>query len=77
MCHLKKMIFKNAVKRLAKSQFGLLKYSVFIIACDLNKNFSAFSNRNFLKTQFPNGSVSAIWFKIALFLYEIAITNAP
>jgi hypothetical protein len=43
----------------------------------LNKQFSAFLNRNFLKSQFPNGSFSAIWFKIALFLYEIAIPNAP
>jgi len=29
------------------------------------------------KSQFPNGSFSAIWIKIALFLYEIAIPNAP
>jgi hypothetical protein len=57
------VIFKNTVKRLAKSQFGLLKYYVFKkahIACDLNMHFSAFSNRNFLKTQFSNGSSSAI-----------------
>jgi hypothetical protein len=43
----------------------------------LNKHFSAFSNRNFLKTQFSNGLFSAIWFKIALFLYEIAISTHP
>jgi hypothetical protein len=42
----------------------------------LNKHFFAFSNRSFLKTQFSNGSFFAIWFKIALFLYKIAISNA-
>jgi hypothetical protein len=31
----------------------------------------------FKKTQFPNDLFSAIWFKIALFVYEIAIPNAP
>jgi len=31
----------------------------------------------FLKTQFPNDLCSAIWFKIALIIYEIAIPNAP
>jgi hypothetical protein len=68
------VIFENAVKRLTKSQFSSKKHP---IACNLNKHFSAFSNRNFLKTQFPNGSFSAIWFKIVFFLYEIAILNAP
>jgi hypothetical protein len=29
------------------------------------------------KTQFPNNLCSAIWFKIALIVYEIAISNAP
>jgi hypothetical protein len=47
------------------------------IAYDLNKYFSTFLNRNFLKMQFPNGLFSAIWFKIALFLYQIAIPNTP
>jgi hypothetical protein len=31
----------------------------------------------FLKTQFSNDLGSAIWFKIALLVYEIAILNAP
>jgi hypothetical protein len=31
----------------------------------------------FLKTQFSNGSLFYIWFKIAFFVYEIAIINAP
>jgi hypothetical protein len=49
------------------------------IACNLKKQFFAFSNRNFFKkkTQFPNDSFFAIWFKIVFFPYEIAITNAP
>jgi hypothetical protein len=36
-----------------------------------------FLNYNFLKTQFTNGSFSAIRFKIALFVYEVAIPNTP
>jgi hypothetical protein len=31
----------------------------------------------FLKTQIPNDLYSAIWFKIALIVYEIAMLNAP
>jgi hypothetical protein len=47
------------------------------IACDLKKMFSAFSNRNYLKTQFSNYSFFTICFKIVIFIYEIAILNAP
>jgi hypothetical protein len=39
------------------------------------RKFSAFSNRNFLKIPFLNNSFFAIWFKIALIIYEIAIPN--
>jgi hypothetical protein len=35
----------------------------------LKMQFSAFSNHNFLKTQFSNDSFSTIWFNIALFVY--------
>jgi len=49
-----KLMFKNTVKRLAKSQF------------DLKNCFFAFSNRNFLKTQFLNSSFFATWFKITI-----------
>jgi len=31
----------------------------------------------FLKTKFSNGLLFYIWFKIAIFVYEIAIINAP
>jgi hypothetical protein len=41
------------------------------------KQFFAFSNRNILKTQFPNDLFSAIRFKITFFIYEIAIPNTP
>jgi hypothetical protein len=63
-----KVMFKNAVKRLAKSQFNLkncrLAFKILclkkkkknLIACDLKKQFFAFLNRNFLKTQFSNSS---------------------
>jgi hypothetical protein len=57
-----KMIFKNAVKRLAKSQVSLLKLCVFkkTPSClQFEKAISAFSNRNFFKTQFLSGSFSA------------------
>jgi hypothetical protein len=57
MCDLKKVIFKNAVKRLAKSQFGLynreftfkiLRFQKSTILSAIWKSrFSAFSNRNF------------------------------
>jgi hypothetical protein len=41
------------------------------------KMIYSFSNRNFLKPQFPNNSFSWIWFKIVLFIYEIATPNPP
>jgi hypothetical protein len=40
-------------------------------------SFLHFQIANFLKMQFSNGLFYAIWFKIALFVYEIAISNAP
>jgi len=43
----------------------------------LKNYFFAFSNRNFFKTQFSDGLFSVIWFKIVLFVNEIAISNAP
>jgi hypothetical protein len=42
-----------------------------------NNEFYTYSNRNFLKTQFPNDLFYMIWFKIALFAVEIAIPNTP
>jgi hypothetical protein len=53
-----------------------VRLDLYHITYDLNKHFFAFSNHNFLKTQFPNGSFSAIWFKIVFFRYEIAISNS-
>jgi hypothetical protein len=49
----------------------------YFITCDLNKHFFTFLNRNFLKTQFSNGSFSVIWSKFTLFLHKITISNAP
>jgi hypothetical protein len=43
----------------------------------LKKHIFCVFKSQFLKTQFPNDLCSAIWFKIALIVYEIAIPNAP
>jgi len=43
----------------------------------LKKQIFCVFKSQFLKTQFPNDLCSAIWFKIALIVYEIAIPNAP
>jgi len=43
----------------------------------LKKQIFCVFKSQFLKTQFPNELCSAIWFKIALIVYEIAIPNTP
>jgi len=76
-----KLMFKNTVKRLAKSQFDLkncrLVFKILYLKKKkkkkknrfwlvLKKNFFCFWNRNFLKTQFLNSSFFATWFKITI-----------
>jgi hypothetical protein len=51
--------------------------SKFHLTCDLKKQIFCIFKSQYLKTQFPNDLCSAIWFKIALIDYEIAISNAP
>jgi hypothetical protein len=43
----------------------------------LKKQIFCVFKSQFLKTQFPNDLCSAIWFKISLIVYEIAIPNTP
>jgi hypothetical protein len=43
----------------------------------LKKQIFCVFKSQFLKMQFPNDLCSAIWFKIALIVYEIAIPNVP
>jgi hypothetical protein len=47
------------------------------LICNLKKQIFCVFKSQFLKTQFPNDLCSVIWFKIALIVYEIAISNAP
>jgi len=64
-----KIIFKNTVKRLVKSQFDFFKKALPCLR---------FEKTDFLFSQIAisNDSFSVIWFKIVLFVYESVISNA-